>query len=182
MSKLLPLAALPALAALLALLPSGPGAADEKHAKRGVVVSVAPPANRVGQEVLAERGNAVDAAVAVGFALAVTWPEAGNVGGGGFMLVRPAGKKSEPVVFDYREVAPKAATKDLFVKKGKKAHLTVGVPGSVAGLALAHGKYGKLKWERLVRPAVKLADEGFANDEALAASLNSVQARGKDFP
>jgi gamma-glutamyltranspeptidase/glutathione hydrolase len=98
------------------------------------------------------------------------------------MHVRPAGKKSESVVIDYREVAPKAATKNLFVEQGKKAHLTVGVPGSVAGLAMAHEKYGKLKWKQLVLPAVKLAEEGFAIDSPLASSLNSVQARGKEFP
>lgn len=76
----------------------------------GIVVSVSPPATRVGEAVLARGGSAVDAAVAVGLALAVTWPEAGNIGGGGFMLVRPAGERVEPVVFDYRETAPAAAT------------------------------------------------------------------------
>src|SRR5436853_1674755 len=111
-------------------------------AKAGVVVSVSPPVSEVGEAVLAKGGNAVDAAVAVGFALAVTWPEAGNIGGGGFMLVRPAGATAEPVVIDYRETAPALATKDLFVKRGKLPHLTVGVPGSVAGLALAHARFG----------------------------------------
>src|SRR5436853_7276199 len=89
-------------------------------AKAGVVVSVSPPATRAGEAVLAKGGNAVDAAVAVGFALAVTWPEAGNIGGGGFMLVRPAGEKVEPTVLDYRETAPALATRDLFVKPGKQ--------------------------------------------------------------
>ena len=93
---------------------------EERGSKAdGVVVSVSPPANEVGAAVLKRGGNAVDAAVAVGLALAVTWPEAGNIGGGGFMLVRPASAKSDPVVIDYREVAPKAATKDLFVKHGR---------------------------------------------------------------
>src|SRR5262245_6594075 len=147
----------------------------------GVVVSVSPPANRAGAEVLAKGGNAVDAAVAVGFALAVTWPEAGNIGGGGFMLVRPAGAKSEPVVIDYRETAPAAATKDLFVKHGRKPHLTVGVPGSVAGLAMAHARLGKLPWKDLVLPAVKLAQEGYAIDAWLARSLNRGLERGKEF-
>src|SRR4051794_41489477 len=110
---------------------------------KGIAVSVSPPASRVGEQVMARGGNAVDAAVAVGFALAVTWPEAGNIGGGGFMLIRPAGAKSEPVVIDYRETAPAAATKDLFVQHGFKPHLTVGVPGSVAGLEMAHKKFGK---------------------------------------
>jgi gamma-glutamyltranspeptidase/glutathione hydrolase len=149
---------------------------------KGIVVSVSPPANRVGDEVLARGGNAVDAAVAVGFALAVTWPEAGNIGGGGFMVVRPAGAKSEPVVIDYRETAPAAATKDLFVKHGRKPHLTVGVPGSVAGLATAHAKFGKLPWKSLVEPAVKLAEDGFAIDQPLAGSINAALRRAKEFP
>jgi gamma-glutamyltranspeptidase/glutathione hydrolase len=148
---------------------------------QGVVVSVSPPASKVGQGALDRGGNAVDAAVAVGFALAVTWPEAGNIGGGGFMMVRPAGPKSAPVVVDYRETAPAAATRELFVKHGRKPHLTVGVPGSVAGLALAHQKYGKLPWKELVGPAVALAEEGFAIDDALAGSLNRALARSKDF-
>jgi gamma-glutamyltranspeptidase/glutathione hydrolase len=143
-----------------------------------IVVSVSPPATRVGETVLKNGGTAVDAAVAVGFALAVTWPEAGNIGGGGFMLVRPTDGK--PTVFDYRETAPAAASMDLFVKHGRKPHLTVGVPGSVAGLAAAHAKYGKLPWKDLVSPAIKLAEEGFAIDDALAGSLNGVLRRGKD--
>src|SRR4051812_47963689 len=113
--------------ALVAVLCLAAVAAGE--GRNGGVGSVSPPASRVGEQVLARGGNAVDAAVAVGFALAVTWPEAGNIGGGGFMLIRPAGAKSEPVVIDYRETAPAAATKDLFVKQGFKPHLTVGVPG-----------------------------------------------------
>ena len=148
---------------------------------RGVVVSVSPPADRVGERILAKGGNAVDAAVAVGFALAVTWPEAGNIGGGGFMLVRPASPKSRPVVIDYRETAPASATKDLFAKGIGSAHRTVGVPGSVAGLAMAHAKFGKLAWKDLVAPAVKLAQEGFVIDDALAGSLNEGLARAKSF-
>jgi gamma-glutamyltranspeptidase/glutathione hydrolase len=156
----------------LLLLPALAGA-------QGVAVSVSPPANKVGADVLRSGGNAVDAAVAVGLALAVTWPEAGNIGGGGFMLIRPAGKNAEPVVIDYRETAPAAATRDLFVKHGKKPYLTVGTPGSVAGLYLAHRKYGKLAWKDLVAPAVKLAEGGFAIDDALARSLNNGVRRAK---
>lgn len=152
------------------------------QAANGIVVTVSPPATRVGEQVLAEGGNAVDAAVAVGFALAVTWPEAGNIGGGGFMLVRPAGKDGEPTVFDYRETAPAAATRDLFVKHGKKPHLTVGVPGSVAGLAMAHGKFGKRPWKSLVEPAVRLAEQGVVVDDALANSLNAAMRQSKEFP
>lgn len=144
---------------------------------KGVVVSVSAPASHVGQRTLNRGGNAVDAAVAVGLALAVTWPEAGNLGGGGFMLVRPAGKMSEPVVVDYRETAPGAATADLFVKQPRTPHRTVGVPGSVAGLALAHQKFGKLPWRDLVAPAVELAEKGFAIDRPLAAALNRELAK-----
>src|SRR4051794_25173556 len=107
----------------------------------GHVVSISAPANEVGRAILKKGGNGIDAAVAVGFALAVTWPEAGNIGGGGFMLVRPAGKASEPVVFDYREKAPAAATKDLFAKGIRTPYHTVGVPGSVAGMYLAHKRF-----------------------------------------
>ena len=150
---------------------------------RGVVVSVSPPADRVGERILAKGGNAVDAAVAVGFALAVTWPEAGNIAGGGFMLVRPAGPKSVPVVIDYRETAPASATKDLFAKGIGSAHRTVGVPGSVLGLATAHAKFGKLPWKDLVGPAVKLAAEGFAVEDALefGERLRSLQTAIQRF-
>ena len=151
-------------------------------AGEGVVVSVSPPANEVGRAILARGGNGVDAAVAVGFALAVTWPEAGNIGGGGFMLIRPSGRDSQPVVIDYRETAPAAATADLFVKKGKQPHLTVGVPGAVAGLALAHARYGKLPWKDLLAPAIRLAEQGFVIDSGLASSLNAGLARKGAFP
>jgi gamma-glutamyltranspeptidase/glutathione hydrolase len=149
-------------------------------ARAGVVVSVSPPASKVGEAVLAKGGNAVDAAIAVGFALGVTWPEAGNIGGGGFMLIRPSGATARPVVIDYREKAPAAATKDLFVKNKPLPQLTVGVPGSVAGLALAHKRFGKLPWKDLVLPAVKLAEEGFVVDQALAESLNRGLTKGQN--
>lgn len=158
-----------------------PGLLTAQTPPRGIVVSVSPPASRVGEQILERGGNAVDAAVAVGFALAVTWPEAGNIGGGGFMLVRPPGSTAAATVFDYRETAPAAATADLFVRQGKKPHLTVGVPGSVAGLALAHTRFGKLPWKSLVEPAVRLANEGVEVDEALAASLNSALKQSKEF-
>ncbi|MFQ3652578.1 MAG: gamma-glutamyltransferase, partial [Gemmataceae bacterium] len=155
---------------LLALMPA-----------EGLVVSVSPPADAVGRAVLADGGNAVDAAVAIGFALAVTWPEAGNIGGGGFMLIRPADAKAEPVVLDYREKAPAAATKTLFAKGIATPYHTVGVPGSVAGLYLAHKRFGKLPWKRLVAPAIQLADEGVAVDASLARSLNAGMVRGRAF-
>ena len=146
-------------------------------ARQGMVVASEPLAAEAGLEILRAGGNAVDAAVAVGFALAVTHPEAGNIGGGGFMLVRLAG--GEAVVVDYREEAPAAAARDMFLDArgelipeattiGARA---AGVPGTVAGLALAHRKYGKLPWARVLRPAIRLAEQGFPVSYGLSESL-----------
>ena len=140
-----------------------------------MVVSVSQPASEVGVAILQKGGNAVDAAVATAFALAVTWPEAGNIGGGGFMLVAPGGK-GEPTFFDYRETAPAASTKEMFAKDRPMIRL-VGTPGTVRGLALAHQRLGKLPWKDVVTPAVKLAEEGFPMDAALASGLNGIVAR-----
>src|SRR5687767_11210328 len=110
------------------------------QARNGMVVCVSPPAADVGVAVLRRGGNAVDAAVAVALAEAVTWPEAGNIGGGGFMLVWPGGGK-EPAVIDYREMAPAAATPDMFAKGiNYQSPKVAGVPGTVRGLELAHKK------------------------------------------
>ncbi len=147
----------------------------------GMVVCVSPPATEVGVDILKAGGNAVDAAVAVGFAEAVTWPEAGNIGGGGFMLIhRPNAK---PVFIDYREMAPAAATKEMFAKAiDFQSTKTAGVPGTVRGLELAHKRFGKLPWKDLVLPAVKLAEEGFVVNAALAGRLNGVQtAKNPEF-
>ncbi len=141
---------------------------------RGVVVCVSPLAAEVGAAVLGRGGNAVDAAVATAFALAVTWPEAGNVGGGGFMLVQPPGD-AVPTFIDYREKAPLAAAKDMFAGKiDFESAVTAGVPGTVRGLELAHKKHGKLPWKDLVLPAVTLAENGFPVNAALALSLNTI--------
>jgi len=146
-----------------------------------MVVSVSPTATDVGVAVLRDGGNAVDAAVAVGFALAVTWPEAGNIGGGGFMMIAPA-PDIEPVCVDYRETAPAAATANMFSGgTNYKGHLVVGTPGTVAGLALAHQRYGHLPWRRLVEPAARLAEAGFAIDAALAEGLNVLVAEEPEF-
>ncbi len=145
----------------------------------GMVVSVSPAATDVGVDTLKRGGNAVDAAVAVGFAEAVTWPEAGNIGGGGFMLVYPGGTEP-PMVIDYRETAPASAKPDLFVKGvNYQSAVTAGVPGTVRGLEKAHKKYGKLKWADVVAPAVKLAEDGFPVTESLAKRLNGVLADKK---
>jgi len=154
---------------------AGPAAAQAPvGTTRGVVVCVAPLAAEVGAAVLGRGGNAVDAAVAVSFALAVTWPEAGNVGGGGFMLVQPPGDAA-PTFIDYRETAPLAATVDMFAGKiDYTSAVTAGVPGTVRGLELAHRKFGKLPWKDLVLPAAALAEKGFVVNGPLAESLNEV--------
>ena len=147
--------------------------------RRGVVVSVSGIASDVGASILARGGNAVDAAVATAFALAVTHPSAGNLGGGGFMIVRTAEGKA--TTFDYRERAPGAAKPTMYLKPDgtidrsltRAGWLAPGVPGTVRGLALAHKRFGKLPWADLVRPAARLATGGFPLSKALAASLNS---------
>ncbi len=145
----------------------------------GAVVCVSRPASRAGLQTLERGGNAVDAAVATAFALAVTYPPAGNIGGGGYMLVVPdAGTQS--VAFDFREVAPAAATRDMFVDPaGRTPHRRVGVPGTVRGLALAHDRFGRLPWRDLVLPAVTLARDGFEIDAPLAKDLNRVLAESE---
>lgn len=153
------------------------------EARQGMVVSVSPPGSDVGLAVLQKGGNAVDAAVATAFAMAVTWPSAGNIGGGGFMLVHPAPGKGDPVVIEYREMAPGAASKTLYTKAdGRLGHKAAGVPGTVKGMYLAHQKFGKLPWKDLVTPAVKLADDGFIINQALANSLNNVVDSSPEFP
>ena len=135
----------------------------QAFSKKGMVVTAHPVATRVGVEILEKGGNAVDAMVAVHFALAVVYQRAGNIGGGGFMLYRPA--KGGVQSLDFRETAPAAATKDMFLDKNGKAvdslsrdgHLAVGTPGSVAGMWQAHQKFGRLPWAELVAPAVRLA-------------------------
>ena len=122
------------------ILPGQQAAAGGKavEAAKGMVVSVSAPGSDVGLAVLKEGGNAVDAAVATAFALAVTYPAAGNIGGGGFMVVHP-GNKAAPVVIEYRETAPAAATKTMYGKdESVYSHRVVGVPGTVRGMALAH--------------------------------------------
>ena len=161
---------------VLVFLPSSVLAQDRVvEAQHGMVVTVSPPATDVGVAVLQQGGNAVDAAVAVAFALAVTWPSAGNIGGGGFMLVHP-GTGQKPVCIEYRETAPAAATASLLRDYTRMDGLRVcATPGTVAGLALAHRKYGRLPWRELTMPAVRLARDGITVDAALAGSLNAVR-------
>lgn len=156
---------------------------------QGVVVSASKPASDVGAAVLAAGGNAVDAAVATGFALAVTFPAAGNIGGGGFMVVRLA--DGTATTFDFRETAPAAARPDMFLDaegridtaRIKAGYLAVGVPGTVRGLALAHERFGRLPWRDLVAPAVRLAQDGFAISAALSTALNlELEGPMRPFP
>ncbi|PZL94249.1 gamma-glutamyltransferase [Pantoea graminicola] len=148
-------------------------------AQHGMVASVDAMATRVGVEILRQGGNAVDAAVAVGFALAVTHPQAGNLGGGGFMLLRTASGRATAI--DFREMAPGQASRDMFLDKQGNAdsklsltsHLASGTPGTVAGLALAAQKYGTLPLSTLLAPAIKLAREGIPVNDALADDLKT---------
>jgi gamma-glutamyltranspeptidase/glutathione hydrolase len=159
------------------------------QAKDGVVVCTSAPACDAGASVLAKGGNAVDAAVATAFALAVTLPSAGNIGGGGFMIVRtPSG---ETTSFDFREQAPLKSTRTMYLgpdgkivrKLTNAGYLAPGVPGSVRGLAMAHAKFGKLPWKDVVRPGVQLAEDGFPISAGLARSLNrEIAGPMKPFP
>ncbi len=155
-------------------------------ARSHMVVSQEAQASLVGEKILADGGNAIDAAVATGFALAVTLPRAGNIGGGGFMVVHIA-ETGENVAIDYRERAPKAADRDMFLdeageassEKSRRSGLAVGVPGTVAGLALAHEKYGSGKFTlaELVQPAIDLATEGFIVSTDLVEALSDAETR-----
>ena len=149
-------------------------------ATHGMVVTQEAEASRVGLDVLKRGGNAVDAAVAVGFALAVTLPRAGNIGGGGFMLIHRA-DRNQTIAIDYREAAPAATTKEVFLDangeadpfKSRYSGLAIGVPGTVAGLELAWRKYGsgKFSFADLVAPAIALAHQGLTVDDDVADSL-----------
>jgi len=177
------------LSVLAALLVQGFAASafEPVAARHGMVVTSEPLATDAGVEILQAGGNAVDAAVAVGFALAVTYPYAGNIGGGGFMLVRMA--TGDAAFIDYREEAPGAATRNMYLDpKGDvipDASIVgapaVGVPGTVAGLALAEQKYGKLGLARVMAPAIRLAAEGFPVSYALARSLRGNRALLEKF-
>ena len=155
----------------------------------GLVVSSSDVASDAGAAILGRGGNAVDAAVATAFALAVTHPTAGNIGGGGFMIVRmPDGTAT---AFDYREKAPGKSTPTMYlgadgnINRSLTAagYLAPGVPGTVRGLALAHKRFGKLPWRDVVMPAVALAERGFVMSASLARSLNGELGRGmKPFP
>ena len=172
-----------ALIAVSAVAQTGvsPAPVRMKHA---MVVTIHHDATDAGVAILRQGGNAVDAAVAVGFALAVVHPAAGNIGGGGFMLVRM--KSGNAHFLDYREKAPAGATADMYLDAGKnvvpgmstRGYKAIGVPGSVAGLTYAEKKYGKLTLAKVMAPAIKLATEGFVLSEEEAASLHARNLTG----
>lgn len=149
------------------------------RARSGMVASVDAAATNVGVEVLRQGGNAVDAAVAVGYALAVTHPQAGNLGGGGFMLLRL--KDGRTAAIDFREMAPAGASRDMFLdaqgnpdgKKSLTSHLASGTPGTVAGFSLALEKYGTMPLNKVIQPAIRLAWDGFIVNDALADDLKT---------
>jgi len=173
------------------------------HVPRQLVASESPPASEVGLRVLASGGNAIDAAVATAFALAVVFPEAGNLGGGGFAVLRAADGRL--AALDFRETAPAAARRDMFLDAdgkpltlaltdepaplttsaaldvSKVGHRASGVPGSVAGLWALHQRFGSLPWRELVRPAEELAERGFVVGAAFARNLSEAQPRWSHF-
>ncbi len=174
--------------ALVTLLISTVGAGSVPVRTRGgIVASQSEIASRIGADVLRDGGSAVDATVATAFALAVTFPFAGNIGGGGFLLLRPAA--GAPAAYDFRETAPAKSSPAMFMKDGKydtqvhhNSHIAVGVPGTVAGLHLAWKEHGKLPWARPVRPAVALARDGIVVSDGLARSLSGVLDNMKPYP
>ncbi len=163
---------------VLAPAPAAMGATHPVRAPHAMVVTVHEIASQVGIEIMHAGGNAVDAAVATGFALAVVHPAAGNIGGGGFMLIRMADGKTH--FLDYREKAPAAATRDMYLDANgnviegasELGYKSIGVPGSVAGMVYAEQKYGKLGLKQVMAPAIKLAREGYALTWNEAADLH----------
>lgn len=163
-----------------ATFPSGwrlSAGAPATFATRAMAVSNSPEASAAASEIMKAGGNAVDAAVALGFALAVTWPEAGNIGGGGYMIIKMADGRTAAI--DYREVAPLAATRNMYLdangkltNKSIEGHLASGVPGAVAGMSAALAKYGTMSLSQVMQPAIRLARDGFTVDTALAGSIS----------
>ena len=158
-----------------------------QRARLGMVITQSDIASQVGFEVIKNGGNAIDAVVATGLALAVTHPTAGNIGGGGFIVYRPA--SGEPAAYDFREVGPSRSSPEMWLTDGKydfekhhNSHLSVGVPGTVAGLHLAWTEAGSKPWKELVAPAIKLARDGFEVSHGLARSLAGQLDDFKKYP
>jgi len=179
---------------LLALTSCQPAQKQEENSSNvtpagphAMVVSAHPIASRVGKEIMQKGGNAVDAAIAVQFTLAVVFPAAGNIGGGGFMMVRT--NKGEYAALDFREKAPAKATTGMFLDKAgnvipnlsTEGHLASGVPGSVDGMVEAHAKYGSLPWKDLLQPAIDIAQKGFALTQREANWMNDFRAKFEKY-
>ncbi len=151
------------------------------YSTNGMVVSAHPLASQVGIDILKQGGNAADATVAVQFALAVVYPNAGNIGGGGFLVYRS--KDGNATTLDYRETAPRKASRNMYLdekgdavtEKSLYGGLAVGVPGTIAGMVEFHKKYGKLSWKKVILPAIQLARNGFSLTEKQANELNNNQ-------
>ena len=175
----------------LFLLPQGIQAQSGRvpaPAKNGMVVSSHYLASEIGNEILQQGGNAMDAAVATAFALAVTLPSAGNIGGGGFIVYH--GADGYTTSFNFREKAPLASTERMYLGQNGRVRnnsnhrggLSVGVPGTVAGLELAHQRLGSMDWDELVAPAVQLAEEGFPSTWAMQDFIKTIQQRASQYP
>jgi gamma-glutamyltranspeptidase / glutathione hydrolase len=181
----------PAVAQESRYTPPAPGTPHAVVAEHGMVVSQEKLGARVGADVLKRGGNAVDAAVATAFAMAVTYPRAGNIGGGGFMVIHLA-ERNQDIAIDYRETAPAATTRDIFlgpdgkpdIAKSRDSALGIGVPGTVAGLSLALEKYGSGKFTlaQLLQPAIDLAHDGFPLADDVADTLTAGQQRLARWP
>jgi gamma-glutamyltranspeptidase/glutathione hydrolase len=158
-----------------------------QRARLGMVITQSDIASEIGFKVIQGGGNAIDAAVATAFALAVTHPTAGNIGGGGFIVYRPV--TGEPMSYDFREVGPSRSSPEMWLKDGKydfethhNSHLAVGVPGTVAGLHLAWKEQGSKPWKELMQPAIALARDGFEVSHGLARSLAGVLDNFQKYP
>ena len=161
--------------------------AEVVEARNGMVATDAALATEVGVQMLQNGGNAIDAAIATAFALAVVYPEAGNIGGGGFLIARMADGRT--AALDFREKAPRAATRDMYLdaqgnvtENSLIGHLASGVPGAVAGLFAAHEKFGTKSWGELLAPAIRLAEDGFVVDEHFSSVIHAHRSRLARFP
>jgi gamma-glutamyltranspeptidase/glutathione hydrolase len=158
------------------------------YGKNGMVASASHYASQAGLEILKKGGNAVDASIATAFTLAVTWPFAGNLGGGGFMVIHTG--DGEVTTFDFREKAPLASTKDMFLDENgdiisgsnHNTAMAIGVPGTVAGLYDAHQKYGQMEWGKLLERAIQLAENGFPLPQSLAKDFYYFAENSDKFP